>query len=316
MRFRPLGKSGMVVSTISLALTDRAAVARPSDWVALIYAAFENGINAFEVHGDTPGMIDGLSQAISAVDRRLVYIAWRVGTRIGTAGAVVRDFSAGALCRIVDGVLARSSLGYLDAVVLDDPQTHEFSPQALDQLKLMRADGRTRMLGVAGQDDAMDALLTTGAFDVLYLPYSLISGWTERRRLRTAVERDMGIIGYDYYPKNFHGAAGAAPKQSNSWLRPTRGAAPLASPRPNSPLAGAGTYDFLNRTRNWTPEEICLAHALTEPSLSSVQIYAERAERIEALAAIPDKEMPPGVSAQIEMARFSAVGQDRKARGA
>ena len=30
----------MVVSTISLSLTDRAAVVRPSDWVALIYAAF------------------------------------------------------------------------------------------------------------------------------------------------------------------------------------------------------------------------------------------------------------------------------------
>ena len=98
MRFRPLGKSGMVVSTISLSLTDRAAVARPSDWVALIYSAFENGINAFEIHGDTPGMIDGLSQALKAVERRLVYIAWRVGTRMGPAGVLVRDFSAGALC--------------------------------------------------------------------------------------------------------------------------------------------------------------------------------------------------------------------------
>jgi aryl-alcohol dehydrogenase-like predicted oxidoreductase len=315
MRFRPLGKSGMVVSTISLSLTDRAAVARPADWMALIYAAFENGINSFEIHGDTPGMIDGLSQALKAVDRRLVYVAWRVGTRLGPAGVVMRDFSAGALCRIIDGVLARSSLGYLDAVVLDDPQTQEFSPQALDQLKLMRADGRTRMLGVSGQDDALDALLTTGAFDVLYLPYSLISGWTERRRLRAAVDRDMGIIGYDYYPKNFHGAAGAAPKQSNSWIRPRAGGGP-AIPTSKDPLAGAGTYAFLNRTRNWTPEEICLAHALTEPSLSSVQISAERAERIEALASIPDKEMPPGVSAQIEMARFSAVAPDRKARGA
>jgi len=310
MRFRPLGKSGMVVSTISLSLTDRAAVARPSDWVALIYAAFENGINAFEINGDTPGMIDGLSQALRAIERRLVYVAWRVGTRMGPAGTPIRDFSAQALRRTVDGVLARSGIGYLDAVVLDDPHTEEFSPQAFDQLKLMRADGRTRMLGVAGHDDAIDALLTTGAFDVLYLPFSLTSGWVERRRLKAAVERDMGIVGYDYYPKTFHGPSGAAPK-SGGWVRGKT----LVAPREN-PLAGAGTYAFLERTRNWSPEEICLGYALTEPSLASVQITAERAERIEALAAIPDKELPPGVSAQIEMARFSAVGGDKTARGA
>jgi len=309
VRYRPLGKSGMVVSTISLSMTDRTAVVRSSDWVTLIYSAFENGINSFEINGDTPGMIDGLSQALSAVDRKLVYIAWRVGVRMGPAGTPIRDFSAGALCRTVDGVLARSGIGYLDAVVLDDPHTEEFSPQALDQLKLMRADGRARMLGVAGQDDALDALLTTGAFDVLYLPFSLTSGWVERRRLKTAVERDMGIVSYDYYPKNFHGGGASAAPKSGGWGRPK-----LATRA--SPLAGAGTYAFLDRTRNWTPEEICLAYALTEPSLASVQIAADRAERVEALAAIPDREMPPGVSAQIEMARFGAGAGDKKARGA
>jgi len=312
MRFRPLGKSGMVVSTISLSLTDRAAVVRPSDWVALIYSAFENGINAFEINGDTPGMIDGLSQALKAVERRLIYVAWRVGTRMGPAGVPVRDFSAQTLARTIDAVLARSGIGYLDAVVLDDPHTEEFSPQAFDQLKLMRADGRTRMLGIAGQDDAIDALLTTGAFDVFYLPFSLISGWEARRRLKAAIERDMGVIAYDYYPRAFHGVGGAAPK-SGGWI--ARPKSPAPAPRAN-PLAGAGTYAFLERTRNWSPEEICLAYALTEPSLASVQISAERSERVEALAAIPDREMPPGVSAQIEMARFSAVGAEKKARGA
>ena len=53
---------------------------------------------------------------------------------------------------------------------------------------------------------------------MLYLPYSLTSGWVERRRLKAAVERDMGVIAYDYYPKTFHGAGGAAPK-SGGWIR-------------------------------------------------------------------------------------------------
>jgi len=303
MRYRPLGKSGMVVSTISLALSERAAIARPADWMALIYAAFENGINAFEVSGDSPAMLDGITQALRAVERNLVYVAWRVGTRTGPAGAVVRDFSAQNLNRTVDALLKRTGIGYLDAVVLDDPHTEEFSHQALEALKAMRADGRARMLGIAGQDDALDALLTTGAFDLLYLPYSLTSGWTERRRLRAAVDRDMGVVAYDFYPKNFH-ATSVAPK-SASWLRTKA-----------EPLAGAGTYAFLERTRNWTAEEICLTYALSEPSLASVQISAERAERVEALAAVPERELPAGLSAQIEMARFSMVGGEKKARGA
>jgi hypothetical protein len=126
----------------------------------------------------------------------------------------------------------------------------------------------------------------------------------------------MGVIGYDYYPKGLGGGGGGGggQKSGGGWLRSKGPVQP--QPSAQSPLAGAGTYAFLERTRNWTAEEICLAHALTEPSLSSVQVSAERSERIEALAAIPDREMPPGVSAQIEMARFSAAANDRKARGA
>ena len=294
----------MVVSSISLSLNDRTSTVRASDWVSLIYAAFENGINAFDVSGDSPGLIDGLGTALRAVERHLVYVSWRVGTRMGPAGALTRDFSANYLGGVVDAVLARTGIEYLDAVVLDDPRTEEFSPEALDALKVMRARGRAKMLGVAGQDEALDALLSTGAFDLLYLPFSLSAGWIERRRLRAAIDRDMGVVAYDYYPKSFHANAVAGPKAAG-WGRTKA-----------SPLAGVGTYAFLENTRNWSAEEICLAHVLTEPSLASVQISAERAERIEALAAVPDRDLPPGVSAQVEMARFSIGGDEQKARGA
>ena len=39
----------MVVSTIALSLTDRAAVTRPADWVALIYAALKGKVGG-ELH--------------------------------------------------------------------------------------------------------------------------------------------------------------------------------------------------------------------------------------------------------------------------
>nr|QQZ51465.1 hypothetical protein JKL49_10895 [Phenylobacterium glaciei] len=77
-------------------------------------------------------------------------------------------------------------------------------------------------------------------------------------------------------------------------------------------LAGAGTYAFLHHTHGWTAEEVCLAYALTEPAFASVQVEQFRAESIERLALITDKDLPTGVAAQIEMARFSADTTDQR----
>jgi hypothetical protein len=113
----------------------------------------------------------------------------------------------------------------------------------------------------------------------------------------------MAVIGFGFYPEQFHGG-GASPAKKGWW-----GGA-------ENPLAGVGTYAFLERTSNWTAEELCLAYALTEPSLATVQISADRTERIDALSEIPERDLPPGVAAQIEMARFAATATAPKARRA
>ncbi len=304
MRFRPLGDTGVAISVVSLKLVDAGARTTPQAWRQLIYAAFENGINAFEVVGRQPALIEGLSQAVQAVERRLVLIALRLGPMVSPSGAVTRDFSPEGMLVSVESFLARSGLDYVDAVILDDPQAEELSPPALEALKAMRAAGRARMLGVAGADEVIDAYISTGAFDILCTPFNLVSGWKDRLRLKAAIERNMAVIGYDYYPERFHNVGGASPEKKSWW-----GTA-------DNPLAGVGTYAFLDRTLNWTGEELCLAYALTEPSLATVQITAERVERIEALSAVPERDLPPGVAAQIEMARFTPNDPTQKARRA
>ena len=302
MRFRPLGSSGMVVSAVSMSLADSTARSRPSDWTSLIYTALENGINAFEVVGRHPAIGDGLGMALRSIERRLVFISWRVGSTVAPSGAVLRDFSPKNLHHLTEAAIARTGLDYLDAVVLDDPHSNELSPHALELLKTMRADGRVRMLGVAGEDDAIDAYISAGAFDLLCTPFSLTSGWKERLRLKAAVERDMGVMGYGYFPETL-----------------SRGGTLLTQatkPKQHNPLAGAGTYAFLETTRGWRNEELCLAYALTEPCLASVQIVADRPDRLEALASITERDLPPGVGAQIEMARFSPAAQADRARRA
>jgi aryl-alcohol dehydrogenase-like predicted oxidoreductase len=202
--------------------------------------------------------------------------------------------------RIVDA-LRRLKVGYLNAVILDDPTGDELGAQALSMLKAARASGKVRMLGVSGCDDAIDAYITSGAFDLLMLPYNLSSGWRERRRVVEAGKRDMAIVGYDPWPEAFR--TRSAPGQA----RPSLLSRAFRS-KPVDPLVGMGTYAFLEHTHGWTSEEICLAYALTDVKLASVQVEVDSAEHLAVLAAVADRELPAATAAQVEMARFAEVG--------
>jgi hypothetical protein len=138
--------------------------------------------------------------------------------------------------------------------------------------------------------------IASGQFDVLGTPYNLTSGWKERNWLRAAGAKDMAVFGYEPYPIDFHRAVAAMLRQEQPKGRVEA-------------LHGCGSYMFLDSTPNWTAEEICVAHALTEPGLATVQVHAPSLDRLERLADTTEREMPPGLSAQIEMARFAPVPQ-------
>ena len=296
MRYRPLGPTGMAISAVSLSLTDNNNRSRPADWQAFLFAAFERGINAVEIIGRHPALIEGVGMALQAIERRLVFVSLRLGVSPG------RDFTPDGMRHVIDSVITRTGADYLDAVVLDDPQSQELSPYALETLRGIRQSGRARMLGVAGKDDAMDAYISIGAFDLLSIPFSLTSGWKERLRLKAAMEHDMAVIGYDYFPSGL--------------IKPPPAAKPsLWGGRSASPL-DVGGYAFLHNTHNWRAEDLCLAYALTEPSLASVQIDPADMDKLDALATVSERDLPPGLGAQIEMARFGdkdVQGRTRKA---
>ena len=291
MRYRPLDGAGAVVSAISLRL--HAGELSPGQVIAWTHGAVEQGVNFFDVPGDDPELLSAMGEALASVDRDLLAVSVRIGSD--------RDFSARALqARIVDA-LRRLKVSYLNAVVLDDPRPEDVDAQTLSMLKAARASGRVRMLGVAGADEAMDAYIGLGVFDLLVLPYNLTSGWRERRRLIEAGKRDMAVVGYDPWPEVFR--TRSAPGQAKPGLL-----ARAFRPRPPDPLVGVGTYAFLEQTHGWTSEQICLAYALTDVKLASVQVEAQSLEHLAMLAAVADRELPAATAAQVEMARFAEAG--------
>jgi aryl-alcohol dehydrogenase-like predicted oxidoreductase len=267
----------------------------------LIFVALESGINCYHIAGHDPDLPVGLGEALAVVERRLVFVSLQLGVAHGRVGTT-RDFSPETLTASVDQVLNASGLGHLDLVVLDDPGVDELPRLSLEALKALRASGRVSLLGVSGANDAMDAYISTNAFDVLVTPYHLRSGWKDRNRLKAATNLDMGVVAYDWFPEEF-----SSPKKTEDLIGSRMRNLFGGKPADAHPLAGAGTYKFLHQTKQWTAEEICLAYCLTEPSLSTILLECSDPQHLAELAAVPDRDMPPGLAAQVEMARFGPL---------
>lgn len=297
MRYRALGRSSQAVSVLTLRIDDDTP---PAQRAPLIYAALEAGVNSFDIAGIDLALLDDVGPALASVERRLLFVSMRFGVGRNRGGETIRDFSPDRLVGVMDAAVARSGLRYLDLALLDDPAAPELPLRSLAALKAAREEGRTRRLGVAGEGVAMDAYINTGAFDMLFTPYSLTSGWQERHRLKAAAGADMAVVGYGYYPDALQRKGGVAAAAGGLLAR-------LLGKSAAKPAEPQGPYAFLEAVAGWTAEEVCLGYALTEPGLASVAVRPSSPDELERLAAVPDRELPSFLPAQIEMARFATV---------
>ena len=292
MRYRPFGNSGMTVSAITLRLSDQSRL-RAGDWRSLIFTAIESGINSFQIDGESPALLQGAAEAFASVERRLLFLTWRIRDE---AGALTREIVDTMMASAFDGL----GLDYLDLVLINDLPGGQLPPAVDAAIRTLHAGRAIRGLGIASRGDVHPDLLNSGLVTALSSPFNLSSGWAERNRVRTAVSQNLAVIGEDFWPQALRDINARPLFQKPSLWR-----------RRSDPLADVGGYDFLTGTSGWTAEDICLGYALTEPSLATVRITADTPAEIERLAAVVERDLPNGVCAQIEMARFSAQERER-----
>jgi hypothetical protein len=281
----------MAVSSLTLRLADSSRL-RANDWRALVFTALENGINSFQVDGDSPDLLKGASEAFASVERRLLFITWRVRGDAALLGQQAVDNLLGSA---FDGL----SLDYVDLVLVNDPLAPAMPAAFEAGLRSLRQSDAVRGVGIASRGDIDPRLLGNELVTAISSPFNLSSGWAERHRIRHAITQDFAVIGEDFWPQALRdGGEMAAPKPS-LWRRRS------------DPLSDVGGYEFLHATQGWGGEDICLGYALTEPSLSTVRITADTRAEVERLAAVVERDLPNGVCAQIEMARFSAQEREK-----
>lgn len=291
MRYRPFAQTGIAVSVLSLELNGENDRRKAGDWRDLVHAAFEEGVNAFEIVCPSPALMTGFAEGVEAVKRSLLFIGLRADPSVEGP-----RFQAW-----VRQVIAEGRLGYVDLLALNAGATR--AEEILAAAILLKEADMAHRLAVAGDGagDLVEEDVASDLFDAIISPFSLLSGWRDRNLVRQSMERQMGVIGRDPCPQALEALMESAQQKAKpGWFKKA------------PPLAGAGTYAFLGTTRNWSAEQICLAYALTEPALASVQMAAADRKHLAQLASVTDRDLPSAVSAQIEMARFSADEEARK----
>ncbi|WP_299177065.1 aldo/keto reductase [uncultured Brevundimonas sp.] len=297
MRYRPFGMSGAAISNLTLSFgLDSLARGREAA-LHLLYSALEAGVNAYRLETADPVAAEVLGEALAHVDRKLVCVGLTLG--VGAGREAERDFSAEGMTGAIDRALHFSGLGWIDVAVLHEPGEHELPQSSLNALKALRATGRIKLLGVAGGDEVMDTYVSTGAFDVLLTPFDINADWRLRNRIRAAREQDMAVFAYDYFTDRRAKARGAE-------AAPKKGLFGFGGAKHPTRSGKNDAFGFLYRTPNWAAEAICLSYVLTDPTISSVIVRANDVDRLNMLAATPERDLPPGLAAQIEMGRVTA----------
>lgn len=293
MRYRPLGHAGSAVSAITLVLDAAVAAQGAETTRSLIFAALEQGINSFHIDSLDRTLIRTTGEALSHIERDLLYITLTIGPLPNGR----RDFSVEGVDAVLSAVTKVSGLAYVDTIILDDPDSAELPATAM---KAIREDERIRSLGVRGTSDVMDIYIGSSLFDVLHTSCHILLDSKQRGRLREARQQAMTIFGTDYFPPQLFAVSKPepAPAQRGLFGIMKKVSAPPPAPSP---------YEFLKQIPGWEAEDLCLAHALLDPSLGGVLVKATSIAHLERLATACERDMPVSLPAQLEMARVRAA---------
>lgn len=297
MKYRPLGSTGTAVSCLCLTIGYEEFARGSSALKKIIIAGLEAGINAYHFEVTHPAFLQAAGEALSHVDRSLVWVSLSLGGPKSKAGED-RSFLPNDLIRTVEEGLHTSGLGWFDVAVLNDPDEQELSLASLNSLKALRSSGHVRMLGIMGEAPVIDTYISTGAFDALYTPCSINPDNRIRSRMREALRRDLSVFVYDYdrevrTKKSRVDTPDTGKKSLFGWL----------GKKPEAPTEATSSFDFLHTTPGWTAEELCLSLVLTDPTVTSALFCAKSDLQIEQMAQALDRHLPSRIAAQIEMAR-------------
>ncbi|MGF7233411.1 MAG: aldo/keto reductase [Frankia sp.] len=209
MRYRPLGSSGLLVSTVGLGCNNFGSRVDLSGTTAVVDAALEVGITLFDtadVYGNKGGSETLLGHVLRG-KRDSVVLATKFGNDMG--GTYGPDYNArasrGYLRKALEGSLRRLQTDYIDLLQLHSLDAFTPIDETLSALDEVVREGKVRYIGSSNLDawQLADAEWTARAgggarFISAQNHYSLLERGVEAELVPAALKFGVGVL--PYYP--------------------------------------------------------------------------------------------------------------------
>ncbi|MGC8475907.1 MAG: aldo/keto reductase [Acetobacteraceae bacterium] len=218
MQTRPLGRTGLLVSTLGFgcgAVGGLMVRAAPAERARAVAMAIDAGVTYFDT---APQYGNGLSETHLGEILKQLKAAVSLGTKVRIADADKADL-AGAILRSMDASLGRLGREHVDLIQLHNPITEADAPGTISATRVLEevvpafqrlvAAGKTRFFGVTaiGETAAVLRVVDSGAMFTGQVSYNLLNpsagrampaglpGQDYQRLLARMAQAGMGAIG-------------------------------------------------------------------------------------------------------------------------
>ena len=186
MEYVRLGKSNLMISRVALGAMSLNKIEDEEKAFELVRNAYNQGINFFDTSRNKSDCEKILGDALGDV-RSSVMIASKTSAQ---SGAEVRADLEESL-----------NVMHSDFIDLYQYETDQFMPEAngidgiYDALKSLKESGKIKSIGIATQDiDVAEKAVTSGLYDTLQFPFSMISPDETRQIVQLCRDNDVGFI--------------------------------------------------------------------------------------------------------------------------
>lgn len=205
MRYRTLGRTGLLVSEIGLG-----ALEMGRDWgiriegnygrppaeeaVRAIQSALERGITLIDTAPAYQLSEERVGQAVAG-HRQEVVLATKVGEHYAEERGFWYDYSAQAVTNSIEQSLRRLQTEYLDLLQIHSASVEVIERgETLEAMQRFQRAGHVRFLGMTGGIDAALAAIVHGAYDSVQVDYNLLNQRAAHTVFPAAREHQIGVI--------------------------------------------------------------------------------------------------------------------------
>jgi len=289
-------QSGFALSAIGLRLNWKMVSHDEKRLRSLLETAIDNGINSYYFDYMDLELWRCVNKAFESIDPGLLYIVTRPYGGPNSQNAL--DLSAERLNERLYNILDQSGFHTINALIFE--HYHQITSDNYSVIQHYCEQQSVLYLGCDAYGEQFGELIQEGDLPLLVTGFDLDTGWKARHLFQKAEQNHIALLGTAFAPK----VVAQEIEAENRTLWQNIGSL-FAKKQVLEPEAPKDRYDFLYKIANWEPEDLCLAYSLNQSRINCFFVEVSDHERLIRLCKVPERHLPPSLSAQIEMSRFS-----------